>query len=933
MLPETGPQARLPRGSPEGISQVQQLPSGRTPIATSAVIHARLAPPPYASNLLYRVRLVDLIAVGEARLTLLEAPAGYGKTTLMSQSHEHCHSRSLMVAWLSIDEEDSDPVTFVGDLVAALGAAGMDVRDVLAERDAHHAAPHPRHLLAALLNRMSSAASAGVIFIDDLHRADSAAYASLLQIFLDNLPAPWRAVLASRVRPPLALAKYTGASALCRLGMHDLRFTFVEAQRQFGEIPGPQLRALMHHADGWPVALQLAKVCLSAERPTQSLDSFTGRTPEVTTYLAEQVFTSLPTALQDVLTSVAFARRFNGDLVNRLCDRRDGWELLSEMERRNLFVSPADSEHTWFTLHQLFTDFLQEQYRRRRGDASIRQLHRVAGEWFLEAGYVQEAIYHTNLAANAELGRRLIEHAGGWRVILNGGTPAMRQLTQLSADLAGERSQLQLARTMLLAKEGRFHLARVALEELRARTQGFTSWEEGERDLSADGFIVDLLLCGYEDRAADIPRLRVLENGLQTEPNADPAVAAVIHLLHSQAAYATGDYLEASCHAEAGLIRCRSIEADYLEIFGHLNLGLALLGRAQIEAAEATFWTAMNLSTRVLGSDNGLACPLSVFLAEVRYFRDDLSEARELLDAALPQLESSDTWFDIWASAVRTDALLAMATSGIDTALARLKWADEVAHRRGMSRLRDLILIERILLLTRAGRLADAEDNASDPRMIELTAARGPSSSLRFGLWAQAMHANAVLSVARGRFHDALRGLETLEPALMKRGHVQLLVCVRLQKGMAQCALGNPRSGLESLRAALQDGVPAGMRRSLIDAAGGAAALYRLGIEAEHLLSPTERALLRTALDTSQSTAERASAEQRLNRCDLSALSPRESQILSFLVDGLTNKEMARHLEISESTVVTHRRRLYRKLHVTSRSKAIAAARTLAARR
>src|SRR5690606_34830773 len=152
----------------------------------------------------------------------------------------------------------------------------------------------------------------------------------------------------------------------------------------------------------------------------------------------------------------AFARRFNGDLVNRLCVRSDGWELLSEMERRNLFVSPADSEHTWFKLHQLFTDFLQERYRRRRGDASIRQLHRIAGEWFLEAGHVHEAIYHTDLAADAELSRRIIEQAGGWRVILKGGTPAMRQLTQLSADLAGERSQLQLARTMLLAKEGRF---------------------------------------------------------------------------------------------------------------------------------------------------------------------------------------------------------------------------------------------------------------------------------------------------------------------------------------------------------------------------------------------------------------------------------------------------------------------------------------------
>jgi LuxR family maltose regulon positive regulatory protein len=898
------------------------------------VIRAKLAPPPYAPDLLYRQRLIDLIALGAARLTVLEAPAGYGKTTLMAQSHEHCRSRSVKTAWLSIDEEDSHPVIFVQDLLAAIGSTEVEVSDIIVEREPRHAPAYPRGVLASLLNRMRQATEAGVIFIDDLHRAGNSAHVTLLQTFLDNLPASWRAVLASRMRPPIALARYAGAASLCRLGMQELRFTFVEAQRQFSEIPSAQLRSLMQHTDGWPVALQLARVCLRSESPAQSLDRFTGRTPEIATYLAEQVFTSLPLDLQEALMRLSFARRFNGDLVNLLCDRRDGWDLLSEMERRNLFVSPADSEHTWFVFHQLFTEFLQERCRR-SGHIAVRELHRTAGAWFLEAGHIDEAIHHTALAADADLGRRIIEKAGGWRVILGGGTPAMRQLLQLSADLAGERSQLQLARTMLLAKEGRFHLARVALEELRERTDGFRRWEEGERDLSTDGFIVDLVLCGYEDRAADIARIEVLERGLHAQPDADPIVAALIHMLHAQAAYATGDCQEACRSAQAGLMRCRSLDASYLEIFGHLNLGLAQLGRAQIEAAEASLWTAMTLSSRVLGLENGLACPLSVVLAEARYLRNDLDDARDLLESALPQLEISDTWFDIWACAVHTDAALALATAGVSAAQARLKWADEVARRRGMSRLGELIAIERIALLTRSGCIDEAEREAGDPRFVDFTATlQGPNSSFRFGLWARAMLASAQLALARGRFRDALRTLEAVEPALIQRAQVRLLVPLRLQKGAAQCGLGDPRGALEALRCALRDGISAGLHRCFIDAAYTVGPLYRLALDAEHALSPAERALLRVALGAANHAADApdepgASAPARNRRPELCALSPRESQVLSLLLDGLTNKEMARQLSISESTVVTHRRRLYRKLNVTSRSKAIAAVRSL----
>jgi LuxR family maltose regulon positive regulatory protein len=898
--------------------------SQRQNVDFRSVIRAKLRPSPCAPDLLFRSRLVEQIATTRARLTVLDAPAGYGKTTLMAQSAEHCRSRSLQTAWLTVDDDDCDPAVFLADLIASISATGLDLGDLVGEPQKATAPLHTRAALAALLNGMASSPSAGVIFIDDWHRAGTAQTSELLQRFLDNLPAGWRVVLASRVRLAIRLAKLSSDFNLVQIGTQDLRFTFVEAQRQFGEFSNIQLRSVMRHAEGWPVALQLARICLSSQPSSAGLEHFTGRTPELATYLAEQVFGQLPDELQDVLLRVSFARRFNGSLVNHLCNRSDGWELLGDMERRNLFVSPADDAHEWFQFHQLFAEFLQERCRR-RGDLSIPGLHRSAAIWFLDEGHIQDAIRHTSLAADPELACRVIEQAGGWRVILRGGTAAMRHLTELSSELASKRSQLQLARIMLLAKEGRLVVARAALEELRAATDEFRHWQEGDRDLSADGFVVDLVLRGYEDRAGDLSRLAVLEQGMPDGQSLDAGVAAVLHLLHAQASYATGDYIEACRHGEAGLLTCRAAEAGYLEIFGQLNFGLSLLGRADCERAEAMFWTAIRTASDVLGADNTMVAPIQVFLAEIRYLRNELAEAQELLDTALPQLESSDTWFDIWASALSVDASLSMAARGLEAAFERLDLAAESAHRRGMGRLMDLIFIERVRLLTQAKRIDEASRAAEESRFVELVASAGPTPNFRFGLWAQAMLASARLENARRRPRDALVAIRTLEPALLERGHLRTLVAVRIQKAVAHSLLGDPRPALEALREALQIGGSEAMRRTFIDEAETAERVYQLGARAGNVLSDSERAFLRGVLAGRPGDGATAGADQG----HMSSLSPRESQILSFLVAGLTNKEMARQLTISESTVVTHRRRLYRKLHVTSRSRAIAVAREL----
>ncbi|HEV7715168.1 MAG TPA: AAA family ATPase, partial [Steroidobacteraceae bacterium] len=329
-----------------------------------SLIRSKLRPPPQASGLLRRERLINLIDADQARITVVQAPSGFGKSTLLAQSFESFRSRGMIAAWLSLDEDDRDPSLFVAALIAAFGAAGVELGSLLTAAEAGLPATRPRSALAALLNPLNSLDTPGILFIDDLHRAQTSEIASLMQTFQSNLDPKLRLVIAGRTRPDLDLAKLAAKGELRHIAAENLRFTADEARHQFGEWDAEQLHNLMRRTDGWPVALQLARIYLVDQEGSHGLERFTGRTPELAGYLAEQVFADLPQVLQNALMAIAFLERINGDLISALCRRTDGWRLLEEIESRNLFISPLDEERKWFHFHKIFSEFLQEQCRK-----------------------------------------------------------------------------------------------------------------------------------------------------------------------------------------------------------------------------------------------------------------------------------------------------------------------------------------------------------------------------------------------------------------------------------------------------------------------------------------------------------------------------------------------------------------------------------------
>ena len=91
-----------------------------TPILATKLYIPRLRP-----NVVSRPRLNERLNEGlHRKLTLISAPAGFGKTTLVSQ---WLAGGPRPIAWLSLDEGENDPARFLTYLVAALRTVAPNI--------------------------------------------------------------------------------------------------------------------------------------------------------------------------------------------------------------------------------------------------------------------------------------------------------------------------------------------------------------------------------------------------------------------------------------------------------------------------------------------------------------------------------------------------------------------------------------------------------------------------------------------------------------------------------------------------------------------------------------------------------------------------------------------------------------------------------------
>ncbi|MGE5225095.1 MAG: LuxR C-terminal-related transcriptional regulator [Omnitrophica WOR_2 bacterium] len=374
--------------------------------------------PPLQPGLVHRPRLTRQINESLARkLTLISAPAGFGKTTLLS---EWIPTSRRRVAWLSLEEADNDPVRFWAYVVAALQVLQEDLAKVaqayLHAEGQKSSLPHLEAFITILINDLSDYPEEFALVFDDYQQIHNQTIHEGMNFLIDHLPPKMHILLTCRADPPLPLARLRARGEMVELRAEDLRFITEEVVYFLNEsmklnLSTMQIAALEARTEGWIAGLQLFAISMQKHQDTSDfIKSFTGSHRFILDYLVDEVLCCQPEDIQAFLLQTSILERFTGPLCNSVTGKYNGQEMLEQLEQANLFTIPLDNERRWYRYHHLFADLLRSRLQESQPDL-VRVLHQRASEWLAQEGLLPEAIRHAMLINDFERSARLIEQA------------------------------------------------------------------------------------------------------------------------------------------------------------------------------------------------------------------------------------------------------------------------------------------------------------------------------------------------------------------------------------------------------------------------------------------------------------------------------------------------------------------------------------------
>lgn len=924
------------------------------------VLATKLRVPARRRGLVPRGRLVDLLRFAEERsprLVLISAPAGFGKTTLMSQWLTSTVAGDCAVAWLALDRGDADVHQFLSHLIAAIRVAAPEVGEEALSLLTVGRRPQPQDVLVSLINDLDLCTGTTVLALDDYHVIDGKEVHDAMTFLLDNLPPRVTVAITTRADPPLPLSRLRARADLIEIRSAELRFTPDEIRSFLNDVmslrlaPG-QVAALGARTEGWATGLQLAALSVPAaadpEAVTGFVDAFTGSHRFVLDYLVEEVLDRQPAGVRDFLLATSVLDQLTAELCDALTGRADGRRMLDALERDNLFVIALDGERRWYRYHHLFAEALRARLGSFDPDRTG-ALHRAAAQWYAAAGLLSDAVTHALAAQDDVLAADLVEL----------GLPELRRLRHdrtLQDWLGALPEAQQRGRAMLATAQAWSRLAEGDLDAVEP-------WLDAAEAAMSQHVPT---LSGV----ATAPGLAARGESREAELRGLPAMVAVYRAAVAQA---RGDVAGTVAHAERALILAdgddhgsRGAAAGFL--------GLAAWAAGDLDTAVVTFTEAVG-SLRAAGKVTD-ALGATVVLAQMVSAQGRPDEARRWYERALDAIDRSGGPPPSNTGDLHVGLADVLCEQGrLDAAEEHLRIADEIGprgslpenrHRRytvaaGVCRARgDLdaavamldraetlylpgyfpdvrpIAATRARLRVAQGRLADARGWA---RARDLDPADPPS------YLAEYEHLTlARLLIAEGDVGVALDLLGRLRDVAQAAGRRGSIIEIRLVRALAHEAGDDPDAASAELAAALTEGMPAGYCRLFLDEGPP---LARLLTRSAGTLAPSVRSQSEHLLNAASAAGQPATGQPaggpppagpmvgpsagsaggpEVGAAVTEELSGREVEVLRLLATELSGPEIARALFISLNTLRTHTKHIFVKLGVNTRRAAVARA-------
>jgi LuxR family transcriptional regulator, maltose regulon positive regulatory protein len=438
----------------------------------------KLSVPSARASLVPRPRLSERLEVGlGGKLTLVSAPAGFGKSTLLSSWSGELSDDGRPIAWLSLDSGDNDPARFWRYFVTGIDQLQPGSGETALALLSSPQAPPIEAILTTVLNELGDLPADAVLVLDDYHLIESRAIHEALTFLIDHLPPRMHLMMATRTDPLLPLSRLRARSELNEVRAADLRFTPEEAATFLNEVMGLHLSAediaeLEERTEGWIAGLQMAALAMRDHADVPGfIAAFTGSNRHVVDYLAEEVLGRQPEELRGFLLETSILDRMCAPLCNAITGHTDSQTTLERLERANLFVVPLDDERQWYRYHHLFADVLRQRLHQEHPDL-VPALHRRAGRWFEQKQLVTEAVHHSLAAQDWELAIRLIESSGMTVVLSQQGQTLLGWIDDLPDTLVRERPVLCTIHALALVFSNRPDAAEASLQEAERCLRG-----------------------------------------------------------------------------------------------------------------------------------------------------------------------------------------------------------------------------------------------------------------------------------------------------------------------------------------------------------------------------------------------------------------------------------------------------------------------------
>jgi len=915
----------------------------------ASILVTKLFVPPTRAEFVHRSGLIERLNNGlNRRLTLLSAPAGFGKTTLVSHWVEHIKSNNkidgqpIKVVWLSLDQDDNDPVRFLTYFIAALNQSkdietdiGQGALNLLQSPQP----PPPNTVLISLINELAAIPEKVVFVLDDYHLIESKQIHQALVFLLENLPSQLHVVIATRQDPSLSLGRLRARDQLTELRAVDLRFTSSEIADFLNQVMGLNLSSediaeLETRTEGWIAGLQLAAISMRGrEDYTGFIKSFTGGHRLVLDFLIEEVLGLQPESVQNFLLQTAILDRMTGSLCDAFTGQENGQETLEMLDHANLFIVPLDEERCWYRYHHLFGDLLRQRLRQTQAE-QLKELHDKASEWYKLNGLIDQAIEHALKSEDFDQAAYLIQSQIDvlWQ---RGEHGKLRRWVQaLPEELLITEPQLGIIRAYYLHTIGEYISAEQLLQSIERILDPHGNGDEVIPSLEYKHLLeierlklrgrlssIRALIYSFDGNVKEI--IKQANRALEFLPEQDLTWRNFSGFALGDAHSYLGDMAASydarfttlrACEAEGNifyiilaalklattlreqgeLYRTRDLCNDQVRLAEKNNLAeinmvgciRTILGEvlAEFNDLERAIQHARQGVKIAEGGQNLVFLSMSyLYLMRVLFSKKDLEGAKEVFDKVL-RLER-DMTIPIWLSSQ-------MATWQVKF------W-----------------LLQEDL---------EAVSNWADKRGILVCGDQHTHESIdHLSMIDHIVYARVLF--AQDRMEETIQLLRHLYKTAERSGRISRSIEIKMLQALAYQSTGQTEQAMESFEHVLNLAEPKGFIRIFVDEGQPMASLLYEALKRE--ITPEYVQRLLAAFPVTEPEGVTSTKSQVDQSGLIEPLSEREIEVLQFIAKGLTNQEISNKLFLSMHTIKTHTRNIYSKLGAHHRAEAVAKAR------